>query len=248
MGVQGAGKSLLAKAVSSQWQLPLLRLDLGRVFSELVGSSEQNIRTALRLAENVAPCVLWLDELEKGLAGATGSGSSDAGTSARVFGSLLTWMQEKTSPVFVIATANDISILPPEVLRKGRFDEIFFVDLPQLQERRQIFVIHLARRGRDALNYDLNKLAMSTEGFSGAEIEQVIIDGLYDAFESQSELTTEDLLRNIKNTVPLSKTMESKITALRQWARRHARPASEPPEPQPILPAHGNGLRRMELG
>jgi SpoVK/Ycf46/Vps4 family AAA+-type ATPase len=248
LGVQGAGKSLLAKAVSSQWQLPLLRLDLGRVFSELVGSSEQNIRTALRVAENVAPCVLWLDELEKGLAGATGSGSSDAGTSARVFGSLLTWMQEKTSPVFVIATANDISALPPEVLRKGRFDEIFFVDLPQLQERRQIFVIHLARRGRDALNYDLNKLAIGTEGFSGAEIEQIIIDGLYDAFENEGELTTEDLLRNIKNTIPLSKTMESKITALRQWARRHARPASKPPEPQPILPARGNGLRQMELG
>jgi ATP-dependent 26S proteasome regulatory subunit len=249
LGVQGAGKSLLAKAVASQWQLPLLRLDLGRVFSELVGSSEQNIRTALRLAESVSPCVLWLDELEKGLAGASGSGSSDAGTSARVFGSLLTWMQEKTSPVFVIATANDITALPPEVLRKGRFDEIFFVDLPQLQERREIFVIHLARRGRDALKFDLNQLAIATEGFSGAEIEQIIIDGLYDAFEDARDLTNEDLFRNIKNTIPLSQTMEGKITALRQWARNHARPASEPPKPQPILPtASGNGLRRLELG
>jgi SpoVK/Ycf46/Vps4 family AAA+-type ATPase len=134
-------------------------------------------------------------------------------------------------------------------LRKGRFDEIFFVDLPQLQERREIFVIHLARRGRDALNYDLNKLAIATEGFSGAEIEQIIIDGLYDAFENTRELTTEDLIRNIKSTIPLSKTMEAKITALRQWARKHARSASEPPKPQPILPTRGNGgLRQMEIG
>jgi SpoVK/Ycf46/Vps4 family AAA+-type ATPase len=186
--------------------------------------------------------------MEKGLAGASGSGSSDAGTSARVFGSLLTWMQEKTSPVFVIATANDIAALPPEVLRKGRFDEIFFVDLPQLQERREIFVIHIARRGRDALQYDLNQLAVASEGFSGAEIEQIIIDGLYDAFEDSRELTDEDLFRNLQSTIPLSRTMESKITALRQWARTHARPASEPPEPQPLLPVGANGLRQMELG
>lgn len=248
LGVQGAGKSLLAKAVASQWQLPLLRLDLGRVFSELVGSSEQNIRTALRLAENVAPCVLWLDEIEKGLAGATGSGTSDAGTSARVFGSLLTWMQEKTSPVFVIGTANDIAALPPEVLRKGRFDEIFFVDLPQPQERREIFAIHLARRGRDPLEFDLNQLAMAAEGFSGAEIEQLVIDALYDAFEDNREITDDDLIRNLNETIPLSQTMESKITALRQWARRHARPASEPPQPQPLLPNRGNGgVRRIEI-
>ncbi|RME69513.1 MAG: AAA family ATPase [Chloroflexi bacterium] len=243
LGVQGAGKSLLAKAVASQWQLPLLRLDLGRVFSELVGSSEQNIRTALRLAESVAPCVLWLDEIEKGLAGASGSGSSDAGTSARVFGSLLTWMQEKTSPVFVIGTANDISALPPEILRKGRFDEIFFVDLPQPQERREIFAIHLARRGRDPLEYDLNQLALASEGFSGAEIEQVVIDALYDAFEDNREVTNEDLLRNIRQTIPLSQTMGQKISALRQWAKTHARPASEPPQPQPLRPFQeaGNG-------
>ena len=248
LGVQGAGKSLLAKAVASQWQLPLLRLDLGRVFSELVGSSEQNMRTALRLAESVAPCVLWLDEIEKGLAGATGSGNSDAGTSARVFGSLLTWMQEKTSPVFVIGTSNDISVLPPEILRKGRFDEIFFVDLPQVQERREIFAIHLARRGRDPLNYDLNQLALKSDGFSGAEIEQVIIDGLYDAFEDERDLSDEDLLRDLANTIPLSQTMESRISALRQWARHHARPASPPPSPQPILPARHAALRQMELG
>ncbi len=247
LGVQGAGKSLLAKAVASQWQLPLLRLDLGRVFSELVGSSEQNIRTALRVAESVSPCVLWLDEIEKGLAGATGSGSADAGTSARVFGSLLTWMQEKTSPVFVIGTANDISALPPELLRKGRFDEIFFVDLPQVQERREIFAIHLARRGRDPLTFDLNGLAVAADGFSGAEIEQLVIDGLYDAFENESDLTNDDLYRNLKNTVPLSQTMETKITALRQWARHHARPASEPPQPQPLYPSRNNSLRQIEL-
>ena len=248
LGVQGAGKSLLAKAVASQWQLPLLRLDLGRIFSELVGSSEQNIRTALRLAESVSPCVLWLDEIEKGLAGSTGSGSSDAGTSARVFGSLLTWMQEKNSPVFVIGTANDISALPPEILRKGRFDEIFFVDLPQIQERREIFAIHLAGRGRDPLDFELNDLAKMSEGFSGAEIEQLIIDGLYDAFENDQDLNSNDLFRNLKNTIPLSQTMESKISALRQWARTHARPASSPPQPQPILPTRENGLRQLELG
>ncbi len=233
LGVQGAGKSLLAKAVASQWQLPLLRLDLGRVFSELVGSSEHNMRSALRLAESVSPCVLWLDELEKGLAGSSGSGNSDAGTSARVFGSFLTWMQEKTSPVFVIGTANDISALPPEVLRKGRFDEIFFVDLPCMEERRDIFAIHLARRGREPLKYGLNELARLSDGFSGAEIEQVIIDGLYDAFENNGELTDEDIARNLEKTIPLSRTMETKITALRQWARNHARPASEPTDPQP---------------
>ncbi len=247
LGVQGAGKSLLAKAVASQWQLPLLRLDLGRIFSELVGSSEQNIRTALRLAESVSPCVLWLDEIEKGLAGSTGSGTSDAGTSARVFGSLLTWMQEKTSPVFVIGTANDISALPPEVLRKGRFDEIFFVDLPIPQERREIFAIHLARRGRDPLDHDLNQLALASEGFSGAEIEQIVIDALYDGFENDRDLNNEDLLRNLKNTIPLSQTMERNITALRQWARSHARPASEAPQPQPIRPYQGNGMGAMQI-
>jgi ATP-dependent 26S proteasome regulatory subunit len=247
LGVQGAGKSLLAKAVASQWQLPLLRLDLGRVFSELVGSSEHNIRSALHLAENVSPCVLWIDELEKGLAGIGGSGNSDAGTSARVFGSLLTWMQEKTSPVFVISTANDISSLPPELLRKGRFDEIFFVDLPQAEERRDIFAIHIAHRGRQPLRYDLNRLALASDGFSGAEIEQAIVEGLYDAFEHERELTDEDILNSLENTVPLSLTMENKITVLRQWARTHARPASEPPPPKPYLPSmQSNGVLSVE--
>jgi SpoVK/Ycf46/Vps4 family AAA+-type ATPase len=243
LGVQGAGKSLVAKAVASQWQLPLLRLDLGSLFSELVGSSEHNMRTALRLAESVAPCVLWLDELEKGLGGIASSHLSDAGTTARVFGSFLTWMQEKTSPVFVIATSNDISILPPEVLRKGRFDEIFFIDLPAFDERREIFAIHLAKRGRDPLTFDVSRLARQSEGFSGAEIEQAVISGLYDAFEADRELSNEDILGNITNTVPLSQTFEMQIGALRTWARSHARPAS----PRAAQPVPKPGLRQMEL-
>ncbi len=226
LGVQGAGKSLVAKAIASQWQLPLLRLDLGSLFSEMVGSSEQNMRTALRLAENVAPCLLWLDELEKGLAGTASSHLSDAGTTARVFGSFLTWMQEKTAPVFVVATSNDISILPPEILRKGRFDEIFFIDLPSYEERAEIFAIHLARRGRAPAQFDLAALAEKSDGFSGAEIEQIVISGLYDAFEANHELTDENMLKSLSSTLPLSKTMETQMTGLRNWARTHARPAS----------------------
>ena len=233
-----------AKAVASEWKLPLLRLDLGRMFSQFVGSSEQNMRTVLRLAESIAPVVLWLDELEKGLAGVASSHLSDAGTAARVFGSFLTWMQEKTAPVFVLATANDISILPPEALRKGRFDEIFFIDLPTLEERREIFAIHLAKRGRDALKFDLNRLALESGGFSGAEIEQAIISALYDAFETNRDLNDEDLLRNLSATMPLSQTMERQVGALRSWAQTHARPASRP-EVAYAMPELG--LRRMEL-
>ncbi len=247
LGVQGAGKSLLAKAVASQWHLPLLRLDLGRVFSELVGSSEHNIRGALRMAESVAPCVLWIDELEKGLGGVASSHQSDAGTTARIFGNILTWMQEKTSPVFVIATANDVTLLPPELLRKGRFDEIFFIDLPQAQERREIFAIHLAQRGRNPLDFDLNSLALLAEGFSGAEIEQVIISGLYDAFEQNRELATGDLISNIQTTVPLSKTMDREIARLRQWGRTHARFASAPEKKRAV--SNGRAvMRHIEIG
>ncbi|GAB4531764.1 MAG: AAA family ATPase [Anaerolineales bacterium] len=226
LGVQGAGKSLVAKAIASQWQLPLLRLDLGRVFSQLVGSSEQNIRNALRLAESVSPCVLWLDELDKGLSGIASSHLSDAGTSARVFGSFLTWMQEKTAPVFVVATANDITSLPPEALRKGRFDEIFFIDLPRQEEREEIFAIHLQKRGRDPRRFDLPTLARYSETFSGAEIEQAIIAALYDAFDAGHELDTTDILNALQNSVPLAQTMEAQITTLRRWARTHARQAT----------------------
>ncbi len=226
LGVQGGGKSLVAKSVAGLWKLPLLRLDMGKVFSEMVGSSEQNIRVALGLAESVAPCVLWLDELEKGISGLGSSNRSDAGTAARVFGSFLVWMQEKTAPVFVIATSNDISSLPPELLRKGRFDEIFFVDLPDVSERQEILSIHLARRHRDPTRFDLEALAEDTAGFSGAEIEQAVISALYDAFESEHELSEADLRKNIRETVPLSQTMKEQITALRNWARTHARLAS----------------------
>jgi len=226
LGVQGGGKSLVAKSVAGLWKLPLLRLDMGKVFSEMVGSSEQNIRVALGLAESVAPCVLWLDELEKGISGLGSSNRSDAGTAARVFGSFLVWMQEKTAPVFVIATSNDISSLPPELLRKGRFDEIFFVDLPDGSERQEILSIHLARRHRDPKRFDLEALAEDTAGFSGAEIEQAVISALYDAFESERELSEADLRKNIRETVPLSQTMKEQITALRNWARTHARLAS----------------------
>ncbi len=248
LGVQGAGKSLVAKAIASQWQFPLVRLDMGSLFSELVGSSEQNMRSALRMAESVAPCLLWLDELEKGLSGLASSHLSDAGTTARVFGSFLTWMQEKTAPVFVVATSNDITILPPEILRKGRFDEVFFIDLPNYEERGEIFAIHLARRGRNPLGYDLDLLAQKSEGFSGAEIEQIVISGLYDAFEAGHELQNEDLLKNISTSIPLSRTMEPQITALRNWARSHARPASpwSYPGARGDLSGRSN-LRQVEL-
>jgi len=226
LGVQGCGKSLTAKAVASLWHLPLLRLDIGRIFSGYVGSSEENIRKAIKIAEAVAPTVLWLDEIEKGLAGTQSSGASDAGVTSRVFGTLVTWMQEKTAPVFVVATANDISQLPPELLRKGRFDEIFFVDLPAEQERREILAIHLARRGRKPEQYDLARLAQAADGFSGAEIEQAVISALYRAFDRGGEVTTEDVEKSLRETVPLSVTMSEDIDELREWARLRTRPAS----------------------
>jgi SpoVK/Ycf46/Vps4 family AAA+-type ATPase len=233
LGVPGGGKSLVAKASANLWQLPLLRLDMGKVFSQMVGSSEENIRSALHLAETISPAVLWLDEIEKGLSGAASSHLSDAGTSARVFGSFLVWLQEKTAPVFVIATSNNIQLLPPELLRKGRFDEIFFVDLPSQGEREEIFSIHLAKRHRNPEQFDLVQLAREAEGFSGAEIEQVIISGLYEAFDdAERELTEDDLLHTIAATVPLSRTMREQITTLRNWARTHARQASQHPQAQ----------------
>jgi len=226
LGVQGCGKSLTAKAVASLWRLPLLRLDVGRIFSAYIGSSEENIRKAIKIAEALSPTVLWVDEIEKGLAGTQSSSASDAGTTSRVFGTLVTWMQEKTAPVFVVATANDISQLPPELLRKGRFDEIFFVDLPAGKERRQIFAIHVRRRGRDPQQYDLEQLAREADGFSGAEIEQAVISALYRAFERGDEVTTGDIVHSMKETVPLSVTVSENIEELREWARLRARPAS----------------------
>lgn len=228
LGVQGCGKSLCAKAVSSLWQLPLLRFDMGRMFNSLVGSSEENVRKAIGVAESVAPAILWVDEIDKAFAGVQGSGGTDGGTTARVFGTFLTWLSEKTSPVFVVATANDITQLPPELLRKGRLDDIFFVDLPVEEERAEIFRIHLARRRRQPENFDIKALVAASGNFSGAEIEESIISALYDAFYAQHDLTTEDILETLQQTVPLSKTMDEHLNRLRSWAEGRARHASFP--------------------
>ncbi len=236
--MQGCGKSLTAKAVAAQWRLPLLRLDVGRIFSGLVGSSEENVRRAIRVAESVAPAVLWIDEIEKGLSGVGTSGATDSGVTARVFGALLTWLQEKTAPVFVIATANRIEALPPELLRKGRFDEIFFVDLPAPAERREIFEIHLSRRRRDPAGFDTGELVRAAEGFAGAEIEQAVVEGLYHAFAEGQELAQDHVLRAIRETLPLSRTMREDIGRLRDWAKTRTRPASTAAdEPPPTGPA-----------
>ncbi len=226
LGVQGCGKSLTCKAISGLWKLPLLRLDMGSIFGGLVGQSEENMRRAIKTAESVAPCILWLDEIEKGLAGTQSSGNSDAGTTARVFSTFLTWLQEKTKPVFVAATANNIEQLPPELLRKGRLDEIFFVDLPNLAERREIFKIHLARKKRDPAKFDLDVLGKAAAGYSGAEIEQVVVSALYDAFSLQREVSQADLEASARALVPLSVTMKEGIARLREWASSRARPAS----------------------
>jgi len=242
LGVQGCGKSLCAKAVSRLWQLPLLRFDMGRMFNSLVGSSEENVRKAISVAESVAPAILWVDEIDKAFAGAQGSGATDGGTTARVFGTFLTWLSEKTSPVFVVATANDISQLPPELLRKGRLDEIFFVDLPSEEERAEIFRIHLNRRGRKPEDFDIAALVKGSEHFSGAEIEEAIISALYDAFYAQHDLTTEDVLNTMCQTVPLSKTMDEHLNRLRNWAEGRARHASVP-----RTASSTRNPRRMEL-
>jgi SpoVK/Ycf46/Vps4 family AAA+-type ATPase len=226
LGVQGCGKSLTAKVIANQWGLPLLRLDMGRIFSNFIGSSEENLRKAIRVAESVAPAVLWVDEIEKGLSGTASSGVVDGGVTARVFGAMLTWMQEKTEPVFVVATANKIDALPPELLRKGRFDEIFFIDLPASAERREIWTIHLARRSRDPAAFDLAELAQISEGYSGSEIEQAVISGLHFAFAEGVELAQKHLVRAVKETVPLATTMGEDIARQREWAKTRARPAS----------------------
>jgi hypothetical protein len=233
LGVQGCGKSLTAKAIASTWKMPLLRLDMGRIFSGLVGSSEENLRRAIRVVEGVAPAVLWVDEIEKGLSGTGSSGVTDSGVTARVFGALLTWLQEKTAPVFVVATANKIESLPPELLRKGRFDEIFFIDLPSEDERREIFRIHLQRRNRDPQTFDLETLPKLASGFSGAEIEQAIVAALYHAFGEGGELTSAHVARAVQETFPLSATMAEEIERLRTWAKERTRAASALPAPAP---------------
>jgi SpoVK/Ycf46/Vps4 family AAA+-type ATPase len=224
LGVQGAGKSLAAKAVATAWRWPLMRLDAGSLYDRYIGESERRLREALQQVERMAPVVLWLDEVEKGFASAA-SMSSDGGLSKRMFGTLLTWMQERACPVFLVATANDIEALPPELLRKGRFDEIFFVDLPDLAGRTHILSIHLAKRKRDPARFDLAALAEASAGFSGAELEQAIVSALHEAYAAGTELATAHVLAAIRASPPLSVTMAERIDGLRAWARGRCVPA-----------------------
>jgi SpoVK/Ycf46/Vps4 family AAA+-type ATPase len=226
IGVPGTGKSLTAKAVGALWQMPLLRLDVGKIFGGLVGSSEENMRLVIKTAEAIAPAVLWIDELEKGFSGTGSSGQTDGGTTSRVFASFITWLQEKTSPVFVIATANNVQQLPPELLRKGRFDEIFFCDLPDREDRAQILDIHVRKKKRDPGQFDMEKLVEATVDYSGAELEQAVVAALYDAFDTGNDLSTDGLLHTLKDIVPLAITMREQIDAMREWARTRARRAS----------------------
>lgn len=227
-GVPGCGKSLVAKSISAMWQLPLLRLDMGKIFSGIVGSSEENMRKAIKTVEAVSPSILWIDEIEKGFSGTTQAG--DSGTSSRIFGTFLTWMQEKTKPVFVVATANNIHSLPAEMLRKGRFDEIFFVDLPTKKERVEIFRLHMNKRlnspkARGHFQIDENilyQLAELTEGYAGAEIEQIVITALFEAFSEDRAITQEDFIKAIHTTVPLSVTQAEQIQGIREWANVRA--------------------------
>ena len=238
VGVPGCGKSLAAKVIGSEWQMPLLKFDLGKVFASLVGQAEENMRRALRMAEAVAPCVLWIDEIEKGLSGARG-GSGDSGVATRIFGTLLTWMEENKKPVFVIATANDIEGIPAELLRKGRFDEIFFIDLPTGHERATILAIHLARHQRDYRDFDIGALVAATKKFSGAELEQVVVSGLYAAFAEGQNTRVEDrhLLLAAGRTRPLAEAMSAKISILREAASRWRSAGVDQKDGLPAAPA-----------
>ncbi|WP_245993372.1 AAA family ATPase [Xylanimonas allomyrinae] len=249
-GVPGCGKSLTAKAVAGVWGLPLLRLDVGRVFGGLMGSSEANMRAVLRTAEAVAPCIVWVDEIDKGFAGLASGG--DSGTTARVFGSFLTWMAEKTAPVFVIATANRADRLPPELVRKGRFDEVFFVDLPTAVEREEIWAVRLrarleGSRAGGAVQVDqglCTRLAAASEGFSGAEIEQSVATALVEAFADRRQLLEADLFRAVDAMVPVSVTQADEVAQVRSWASTHAVPATAPQDrvaPLGGLPGAGPG-------
>ncbi len=227
IGIPGTGKSLTAKATAQVFGVPLLKLDAGRIFGGLVGQSEANLRTVIQTAEAIVPCCLWIDELEKAFSGVR-SGATDGGTSSRVFGSLINWLQEKTKPVFVVATANDISQLPPELLRKGRFDEIFFVDLPQHEERVAIWEIVIARAGRAPGEFDLDQLARATEGLTGSEIEAVFAEALFAAFSQSREPRELDIATVLNGFVPLARTMAEPIRGLRTWSTGRARPATSP--------------------
>ncbi|GAA5119354.1 AAA family ATPase [Luteolibacter yonseiensis] len=226
VGIPGTGKSLTAKAVSSTFGLPLLRLDMGRVFGGIIGQSEANLRSVIQTAEAIAPCVLWIDEIEKGFVGSQSGGTSDGGTSSRVFGSFLSWMQEKEKPVFVVATANDVSKLPPEFLRKGRFDELFFVDLPSPEERARIWEIVICRHRRNPATYDIPRLVRVCDQFTGAEIEAAFVDAMFEAYAEGDEPKDKHVVEAVTRTIPLARLMDSQITALRQWAEGRARNAS----------------------
>ncbi|HEX8065724.1 MAG TPA: AAA family ATPase [Thermoleophilaceae bacterium] len=218
VGVQGCGKSLAAKVIAREWRLPLLKLDAGGLYDKFIGETEKNLRKAIQAAEASAPAILWIDEIEKAIASGGGSGDSDGGLSRRLFGSFLTWLQEKTAPVFVVATANDLSLLPPELLRKGRFDEIFFVDLPNAEERTEVFRIHLRLRRQEPESFDLGALVEASDGFSGAEIEQAVIASLLGALQERTALTTERVLDELRSTVPLSVSRREDVAALRTMA------------------------------
>lgn len=225
MGISGCGKSLFVKAIAGFWDIPLLRLDMAAVYEGTFGSAEESLRKAIRTAEAVAPCVLWIDEMEAGIS--VQGQKAEGGSSSRVLGYFLTWMQEKKDPVFVAATANQIELLPAEVLRKGRFDEIFYISLPGEEDRLQIFTIHLSRRGYDPEKFDVKLLAHSTKGFSGAEIEQAVVSAIFESVSSERELTDEDLSKAVSRTVPLSVTMAEQIKKIESWAFKRAVPAGE---------------------
>jgi len=223
LGVPGCGKSLAAKAVAKEWGLPLLKLDPAALYDKYVGESERNFRKAMALAEKLSPTVLWIDELEKAFS--PSGGEEDGGLSRRIFGTFLSWLQDRKGDVFVVATANDVSRLPPEFLRKGRFDEIFFVDLPNAEARSALFAIHLRKRGQDPARFDLPRLVEATEGFGGSEVEQAIVAALYTAFSARTPLGTETLLEEISRTRPISRTLGEKIEELRSWAKDRTRSA-----------------------
>lgn len=224
-GVQGCGKSLCAKAVAGEWKMQLARLDAGSLYDKFIGESEKRLRKALELAEQLSPIVLWIDEIEKGFAATGASADVDAGLTQRILATLLTWLQDRKAGVFLVATSNNISALPPELLRKGRFDEIFFVDLPDVDARAELFGVHLKRRGREVGEFDLRALAEASDGFSGAEIEQAIVAGMYAAFSKQQPLSTAILVDELRSTRPLSVTRAEDVAALRNWARTRAVPA-----------------------
>src|SRR5882724_9327788 len=227
LGVQGCGKSLCARAVAGEWKIPLVKFDAAAVFDKYIGETEKRIQRVFKVAEGLAPCVLWIDEMEKVFAGSQpDSASVDAGVSSRILAAFLSWMQDRKAPLFVAATCNNVTVLPPELIRKGRFDELFFVDLPNQAERKQIFAIHLTRRKRNPAEFDLDRAAVAARGYSGAEIEAAVQTALYSAFSNKQAVSTQGLLDALKATVPLSVTRSEEIEELRAWAKRRAVPAS----------------------